>query len=133
MTPVSRKPRTWTQVWVLCALVLAMLAPGVSRTLAWAQVGSAIEICTADGGARWVVLPSAATQQDEAPSSLPLPSLDHCPFCLQTADRGAAPPPQQPYLFLVQGGNQERPVWQAFFFASPDFLSAVPRGPPGKA
>ncbi len=133
MTPVFRKPRTWTQVWVLCVLVLAMLAPGVSRTLAWAQVGSTIEICTADGGARWVVLPSAATQQDEAPSSLPLPSLDHCPFCLQTADRGAAPPPQQPYLFLVQGGNQERPVWQAFFFASPSRFALRARAPPLQA
>jgi hypothetical protein len=34
---------------------------------------------------------------------------------------------------LVQGGNQERPVWQAFFFASPPRFALRARAPPLRA
>lgn len=129
---VRRVPlhRPWAVGLVLCVLVLGMLAPAVSRALAWTRAGQAIEICTATGGAQWVIPSSTTTAPGADTGQAPLPSLDHCPFCLQATDRGAAPPPPLPYLFWAQGGNQERPVWQAFFFPVSTPLAASARGPP---
>jgi hypothetical protein len=130
---LSATRRPWV-VWLMLGVCfLSALAPAVSHALAaQASISARIEICTGTG-AQWV---------DADPSGIPAEAtngpasalvVSHCPFCLQPTDRGAAPPPQLPYLFLVQGGNQERPVWQAFFFPSTDFPTAAPRGPPAKA
>ncbi len=130
---LSSRRRPWVAWLLLCAWLLAAVAPTVSHALAaQADTSARIEICTGTG-AQWV---------DADPSGIPAEAtngpasalvVSHCPFCLQATDRGAAPPPQLPYLFVVQGGNQERPVWQAFFFSFTDVLSAAPRGPPVKA
>lgn len=125
--------RPWAMWLVLCVLVLVALAPTVSRALAWNASGPMQEICTADGGAVWVSASPDAMNDGAANGQAPLPSLDHCPFCLQATDRSAAPPPHQPYLFLEIGGNQARPVRQAFFFFT-DIQRAPPaRGPPAQA
>jgi hypothetical protein len=125
--------RPWVMWLVLCVLVLGALAPTVSRALVWKASGPLQEICTADGGAVWVSASPDAVGEGAANGQAPLPSLDHCPFCLQATDRSAAPPPHQPYLFLEIGGNQARPVRQAFFFFT-DIQRAPPaRGPPAQA
>jgi hypothetical protein len=118
---------------VVCVLVLGALMPTVTRAWVWSETGPWQEICTANGGAVWAS-PSAGSTQDGAESGqAPLLSLDHCPFCLQATDRSAAPPPHALYLFLEVGGNQARPVWQAFFFVI-DVQPAPPaRGPPAIA
>jgi hypothetical protein len=117
---------------VLCVLVLGMLAPGVSRALAWARSSTAVEICTATGGAQWVRLPASAGAQGADTGSAPLPSLDHCPFCLQATDRGAAPPPPLPSLFWVQGTEPEPPRGLVFAFSSSHLWAASARGPPAQ-
>lgn len=120
-------------VWaLLCALLLSVLAPTVSFAFVANNQGGAgvIEVCTTDGP-RWVSLESTddSAQQSEGTTSDSV--HPHCPFCLRPTDLGAAPPPHQPYLFLVQGGNQERPVWQAFFyFPVSNAYAPSPRGPP---
>lgn len=125
--------RPWAMWLVLCVLVLGALAPTVSRALAWNASGPMLEVCTANGGAVWVSATPESTQDGAANGQAPLPSLDHCPFCLQPTDRSAAPPPHQPYLFLASGGIQLRPVRQAFFFFT-DIQRAPPaRGPPAQA
>nr|WP_315466260.1 DUF2946 domain-containing protein [uncultured Rhodoferax sp.] len=127
-----RRPvhRPWAMWLVLCVLVLGALMPTVTRALVWSDAGPWQEICSANGGAVWVSAAPESSQDGAADGQAPLPSLDHCPFCLQATDRSAAPPPHQPYLFLERGGNQARPVRQAFFFY-PDLQRAPPaRGPP---
>lgn len=122
--------RPWAMWLALCVLVLGALAPTVSRALAGRDAGPALEICTAQGGAVWVSASPESSDEGAADGQTSLPSLEHCPFCLQATDRSAAPPPHQPYLFLEIGGNQARPVRQAFFFVF-DIQRAPPaRGPP---
>lgn len=122
--------RPWAMWLVLCVLVLGALAPTVSRALAWNASGPMLEVCTANGGAVWVSATPESTQDGAANGQAPLPSLDHCPFCLQPTDRSAAPPPHQPYLFLASGGIQLRPVRQAFFFSIDIHRAPPARGPP---
>lgn len=118
---------------VLCVLVLGALAPTVSRALAWNANEPIQEICTADGDAVWASTSAESSSDGAADGQVPPPSLDHCPFCLQATDRSAAPPPHQPYLFLEIGGNQVRPVRQAFFFFTDIQRSPPARGPPAQA
>ncbi len=125
--------RSW-RVWLaLCVLLMGALAPTVSRALAWSEAGPALEICTGQGGSVWVSAPPESSDEGAADGPTSLPSLEHCPFCLQATDRSAAPPPHQPYLFLEIGGNQARPVRQALFFVF-DIQRVPPaRGPPVSA
>jgi hypothetical protein len=131
--PFSRTlaQRRWSLLLVLCVAWFAALAPTVSHALAWSQ-GSAltfIEVCTTTGS-RLVEVDTQTPNADSNPGQESALTLSHCPFCLQPTDRCAPPPHPLPYLFLVQGGQQEAPVWQAFFY-SPHFdLKAAPRGPP---
>lgn len=131
---VSVVRRPWAAWLVLCVWVLAALAPVASHALAAAQVqGPArMEVCTTNG-AQWVEADAAdiSAQAPDGPATALV--VFHCPFCLQATDCGAAAPPQLPYLFVVQGANQERPVWQAFFVSSAVYLAAAPRGPPAQA
>jgi hypothetical protein len=123
--------RPWAVWFALCVAVFMALAPSVSHALAWSQAGSGnlIEICTATGP-RLVPADSAPSSADSPTGQESALSLSHCPFCLHTADRCAPPPNPLPYLFLVQGGQQEAMVWQAFFFSTHFTLVPPPRGPP---
>ncbi|TAF80276.1 MAG: DUF2946 domain-containing protein [Curvibacter sp.] len=122
--------RPWAMWLVLCVLVLSACMPTVTRALVWSETGPWQEICTANGGAVWVSATPESTQDGAANGQAPLPSLDHCPFCLQPTDRSAAPPPHQAYLFLASGGIQLRPVRQAFFFSIDIHRAPPARGPP---
>jgi hypothetical protein len=106
---------------VLLAL-FAAIAPTVSHALALEHGAQGIEICTSSGTQ---IIPADSPTGPESAVS-----LSHCPFCLHSADRVAPPPSPVAYLFLVQGGQQEASVWQAFFYSSKHYLKASPRGPP---
>ncbi len=108
---------TWTSaqlrrlsLWLMCAMLLAALAPTVSRARAWSQ-GSAVpwmEVCTANG-----------TQQIAATTATPLPAepdspsgqtrVDHCALCVLASDRLAPPP--APIAWQVR--PQAPPLWVA--------------------
>ncbi len=128
---------TWTSaqlrrlsLWLLCAMLLAALAPTVSRARAWSQ-GSAVPwmaVCTTEGR-----LQAALNQQGAAPSderSAPVAAmLDHCALCVLASDRMAPPPtpltwqalPQAPPLLaqLDQHIPQAVPRWTAHSRAPP--------------
>ena len=115
---------------VLAVWVLSACMPTISRTLAWAQRGTLIEICTAAGPVERVV--QGDTQTALASKETPAPDmvLDHCGFCLLAADRGLAPMPALP-LFLLQALRLPLgpflPVWVG---ASRVAHAPPPRGPP---
>lgn len=101
---------TWTSaqlrrlsLWLLCAMLLAALAPTVSRARAWSQ-GSAVpwmEVCTTAGAQRT----AADTPNDEAPQS-GMGMLDHCALCVLASDRLAPPSPD----FVWQAQLQAPPL-----------------------
>jgi hypothetical protein len=115
----------------VCVAMFAALAPTVSHAIALAQgnTGGGIEICTSEG-MRFVAVEPAPSSADSETGSKSALSLSHCPFCLHNADRVAPPPTLLPYLFLIQGGQQEVTVWQAFFYPTNTTFKTAPRGPP---
>ena len=120
--------RLWA-AWLAVLLALfAALAPAVSHAVALSRGGdhAGFEICTS-AGAQWLAAPDSGDSSSGQEST---PTIDHCPFCLLQADRVAPPPSPVAYLFLVIGGQQEAPVWQAFFYATYFALAPPPRGPP---
>jgi hypothetical protein len=91
---------TWTSaqlrqlsLWLLCAMLLAALAPTVSRAQAWSQGSAApwMVVCTSDGRLQTVLNQQGNTQSDEG--SVPgAAMLDHCALCVLGSDRMAPPP-----------------------------------------
>jgi hypothetical protein len=124
-TPLRRPWAVWLAVLIA---VFSALAPTVSHALVLARGGAVpmVKICTSRG-AQWVI---ANTPVDSPDGQESLKSLDHCPFCLHTTDRVAPPPNLLPYPFSVLGGQQEEPIWQAFFFVNTTAFSPPSRGPP---
>ncbi|MDO8775496.1 MAG: DUF2946 family protein [Burkholderiaceae bacterium] len=135
MTPTPRRHplhHPWS-VWLAVLIaVLGALAPTVSHALmpAMGQAPQGFEICT-DQGPRWVPADVAASADDSTPGPKSAAPTPHCQFCLQTTDRGTFPSDPLPNLFLVQDGQRESPVWQAFFYPSIRSFLPPPRGPPG--
>jgi hypothetical protein len=134
MTPTPRRHplhRPWAMWLAVLIAVLGALAPTVSHALMFAR-GTApmgVEICTSQGPL-WVAADTVSQAADSAPARESAATLDHCPFCLQTADRVGSPNDPLPYPFLVQDGQREPPVWQAFFFFTHFAFAPPPRGPP---
>ncbi len=114
---------TWTSaqlrrlsLWLMCAMLLAALAPTVSRARAWSQ-GIAVpwmEVCTANGQQQL-----AATTATHLPAEQDLPSgqtwVDHCALCVLASDRLA--PPSAPF------------EWQALPQAPPLGVALTDRAP----
>ncbi|MCF8157131.1 MAG: DUF2946 domain-containing protein [Rhodoferax sp.] len=127
--PLCRPWAVWLAVLIA---VFGAIAPTVShaRMLAAGHLPQGVEICTSQGP-RWVAADTMPSPDGPAPTQRPTINVDHCPFCLQTTDRVAPVPHLLPYLFSVQGGQQEAPVWQAFFYAATHTFTPPPRGPPG--
>lgn len=76
---------------LLCVMLLAALAPTVSRARAWSEGSPVVwvEVCTADG-ARQIKLENSP---DDAPvKPMGMSEFDHCAFCTLAADRLAPPP-----------------------------------------
>ena len=135
-------------VWLVVLIALfGALAPTLSHALVWSQGGTSAwtEVCTSTG-TRWVMMgssaPNAAPQISDARASTPpistaspdgpeaALSLDHCPFCLLSTDRGAPPPNALLHLFVVPGEIEAPTIRQAFFFVTHFALTPPLRGPP---
>ena len=127
-TPLRRPWAVWLAVLVV---LLGALAPTLTHALmlATGQVSQGVEICTSEGPRR-VVADAAASADDSTslPGSATAPA--HCPFCLQTTDRGTLPHDPLPISFLVQCGPWAPLVRQAFFYATTHAFAPPPRGPP---
>jgi Protein of unknown function (DUF2946) len=90
---------TWTSaqlrrlsLWLLCAMLLAALAPTVSRARAWSQ-GSQVpwmEICTIAGTPR-----SAADAPSGDTTKPGMAVVDHCALCVLSTERMV--PPSSPF------------------------------------
>ena len=118
--------------WLLAALLLATLAPAVSRALAAEppQDGQDwVELCTAQG-MQWVLAsepngdPAAGLDSNGRPGA-----LDLCGHCTLAAERFAPLLPSWPVLAAVVAS------WPTPFFFSTDLRSAeapraAARGPP---
>jgi hypothetical protein len=117
--------RLWA-AWLAVLLALfAALAPTVSHALAFDAATRGIEICTSTGAK------TISADSPNGPQSAV--SLEHCPFCLHSADRVAPAPAPVAYLFLAHGGQQEATAWQAFFYSPNLYSKAAPRGPPPRS
>ena len=80
-------------LWLVCAMLLAALAPTVSRAQAWSQGSAAswMVVCTSDGRLQTVLNQQGNTQSDEG--SVPgAAMLDLCALCVLGSDRMAPPP-----------------------------------------
>jgi hypothetical protein len=122
----QRRHRLWTHWVTLFALVLATLAPSVSRGLAqshgdasadWGQICSAMNAVDMNGGK-----PASGHPAGAMP--------DHCPMCLLRADL-AAPPVTPVTLALRADLGHAQPV---LFLQAPHTLyawsAAQARAPP---
>ena len=109
---------TWTSaqlrrlsLWLLCAMLLAALAPTVSRARAWSQ-GSAVPwmtVCTTEGTPRTALKQPGHAQGDDG--SVPTAAmLDHCALCVLATDRMA--PPSTSWAW--QARPQAPPRWVPF-------------------
>jgi hypothetical protein len=128
-SPLCRPWAVWLAVLIA---VLGALAPTLTHALmpAIGQASQAQEICTSQGS-RWVTADAAAGSDDSTPLPASVAPSAHCQFCLQTTDRVASLDDPLPTPFLVQDGQRESPVWQAFFYAKTHTFAPPPRGPPG--
>lgn len=120
--------------WLLVALWLATLAPGISRALSAAAPGAPdarpgahwVELCTSQG-MQWVPVDLAAPR---AGSDVPDPeSLDRCGHCTLAAERFAPLIPDLPVVPVLAG------VWAVPVFAATPGVdaplrAALARGPP---
>lgn len=112
---------------LLGAMLLAALAPAISRTLASTRVaGDWVEICTTSG-MRWVQLeeaPGALTDADD-----PAHALDLCGHCCLAAERFAPLIPAFPAV-AVLSGHHAPPGYIARATLSRAAPHPAARGPP---
>jgi hypothetical protein len=131
---------TWTSaqlrrlsLWLICVMLLAALAPTVSRARAWSQ-GSAVpwmEVCTTNGTQRVAVSTSTDVQTDEAPKPGHA-MLDHCAMCVLASERMVPPPP----LFAWLAQPQAPPLlvpWVQFVPQAVLHWTVHSRAPPAHA
>jgi hypothetical protein len=119
--------------WLVWAMLLAALAPAVSRALASTRAegpGGWVELCTAQGLQR-VALPIASgaggeTVQGDLKDHL---SLDHCGYCLLAAERFAPLIPAWAAL-PIDPGAHAAPEPLDFLPALRPALRPAARGPP---
>lgn len=123
--------RPWAVWFALCIALVMALAPTVSHALAWLQGGATdyVEVCTT-GGTTLLAVTATPDSADSPNGQESAPTLNHCPFCLHATDRVALLTLPLPCPFLVQDGQRETLVWQAFFYPTSHAVSPPPRGPP---
>jgi len=117
--------------WLLAALLLATLAPAVSRALAAGppQDGQDwVELCT-EQGMQWVLANDLTGDPVTGPDGERPGALDLCGHCTLAAERFAPLLPSWPVLAAVVAS------WPTPFFFSTDLRSAeapraAARGPP---
>lgn len=138
-------------VWLVgLVAVFGALVPTLSHALVFARGGSSAwtEVCTSTG-TRWELLDltqNAAPRLSDAAFSAAAgatlvladspdgqesaASLDHCPFCLLSADHAAPEPSALLPLFVAIGEYQAPTVRQVLFAVTHDAFTPPPRGPP---
>jgi hypothetical protein len=117
--------------WTVLVAVLFTIAPTLSHAISFVRGDSVpIEICTAQGAK--TVAPDTAHSEDASTGQDSAVSIQHCPFCLQQADRMAPPPSPQPYLLRTQGGQLEIANSLVLLYVDNTPLWAPPRGPPAE-
>jgi hypothetical protein len=124
--------RPWAVWLALCMAMLMALAPTLSHALnaARGQGGQMIEVCTSNGP-RWMALGQVIpepTDATSAPASPPV--LDHCPFCLLSAERALPPPDNWAHHFIAPGDHEVPTLAQAFFFVNHFSPLPPPSDPP---
>lgn len=115
--------RRWSG-WLLAALLLGTLAPGVSRTLSAAASGDWVALCTSQG-MQWVQMAPDAPDAGVADPD----ALDRCGHCTLAAERFAPLIPDQPVLPAIQG-NWPIPAFVARAGVQAPLRAALARGPP---
>ncbi len=129
--------RRWSG-WLLAALLLATLAPGISRALSSGMAGHAeaqpgqhwVELCTSQG-MQWVAMglearTAADAPDPDAPDST---ALDRCGHCTLAAERFAPLIPGLPVV-PVLAGRWAVPVLAATPCVEASLRAALARGPP---
>lgn len=117
--------------WLLAALMLATLAPAISRTLAGGppQDGQDwVELCTSQG-MQWVRLADAVADPASDPTAPATGALDLCGHCTLAAERSAPLVP----TFPVVAATTMRWRTPGYFSAVTHTLSGpqpAARGPP---
>lgn len=115
--------------WLLAALVLATLAPAVSRALAAAPTQDGqdwVEVCTSQG-MQWVL--ASDLNGDPAADREHPGSLDLCGHCTLAAERFAPLLPVWPLLAEVVA-SWPTPTYQVHDLRSVQAPRAAARGPP---
>ena len=128
-TPYFALLRRQVAVWLAVLIaVFSALAPTVSHALVLARGGASplVEICTTTG-TQWVAATTGADAPDGQESAM---ALDHCPFCLHTADRAAPPPHLSPIRFAARDTQREVTDEHGFFILGHFALTPPLRGPP---
>ena len=125
---ISRSLRFWARV-CLAAMLLATLAPVISRTLASTRgAGEWVEVCSGTS-MRWVQLGSVAAESEKAGKGGLTLLLDDCGHCLLAADRFAPLIPSLP-VFSFNASSWPTPEHREIATASASALSPSARGPP---
>ncbi len=113
------------------AMLLATLAPAVSRTLAsWRAPGQGdwVEVCSSQG-MQWVQVDAGTVgNQGGVPSQDP-EAMDLCGHCTLAAERFAPLIPSLPVVATL-AGHWPAPVFVAHVWASRSAPSPSARGPP---
>lgn len=135
LTTALRRPLVaWLALWIA---LLGALLPTVSHALVWARGDATlVEICTTTGQ-RWVVLDhvqaDGAWRTADAPDEpASAQGLNHCPFCLLSAERFSTPPPTQFPRFVLPGQAVPPQSRQGFVSLSSFVFAPPPRGPPAR-
>lgn len=114
---------------LLAAMLLAVLAPAISRALAGTRgAGDWVEICSAQG-MQWVQLDAPGSPTVVPDTDDLVHALDHCGHCALAAERFAPLLPSLPVLPLADGdwGPPSHRSASALALAAP---SPGARGPP---
>jgi hypothetical protein len=114
---------------LLAAMLLAVLAPAISRALASTRVaGDWVELCTSQG-MRWAQLAAEGAANEPASANDLLHALDSCGHCALTGERFAPLQPSLPVL-LQADGAWGVPLHRAATQRTLDAPSPGARGPP---
>ena len=134
LTALRRPLVVWLALWIA---LLGALVPTLSHALVWAGGGTTlVEICT-NTGQRWVVpdqvQADGAWRTSEAPGApASAQGLNHCPFCLLSAERISTPPPTHFTPCVLPGQTVPPQSRQVFAPLLSLVFAPPPRGPPAR-
>lgn len=129
MRRMSPKLLHWLTRWLVGAMLLATLAPGISRSLASTRgAGDWVEVCSGTG-IRWVQMGAAVDGVETDDLTRSALTLDNCGHCLLSADRFAPLIPSLP-VFLAAASLWPTPPYRGLTPIVASAPSPGARGPP---